>query len=189
MFEWLDYIDDRWTKYRLLFELLLHQVESEQWVELAEIPSEIEKILQKLCRDVFPIKTKSVECVELILEHALIASINSQLLFLTNNFDFCVSNAVYACFNRIHSSPIFKKMINEHRLLWMATRKIQFCWRRCISNPNYTLCKRRIIREFNECQDLFRTKLLVDHLVCKTINESEHHSVCQSHHLFAASWG
>ena len=67
MFEWLDYIDDRWSKQRLLFELLLQQVDSNQWVELAEIPSDIEKVLQKLCRDVFPIKTKSVECIELIL--------------------------------------------------------------------------------------------------------------------------
>jgi len=150
MFEWLDYIDDRWTKHRLLFELLLQQVESEQWVELAEIPSDSEKILQKLCRDVFPIKTKSVECLELILEHALIASINSQLLFLTNHFEFCISNAVYACFNRIHSSPIFKKLINEYRLLWMAARKIQFCWRRCIAHPRYKMCIRRLTREFHE---------------------------------------
>jgi len=150
MFEWLDYIDDRWSKQRLLFELLLQQVDSNQWVEFAEIPSDIEKVLQKLCRDIFPIKTKSVECIELILEHSLIASINSQLLFLTNHFDFCISNAVYACFNRIHSSPIFKKLIEEYRLLWMATKKIQFCWRRCIAHPHYKMCINRLTREFWE---------------------------------------
>jgi hypothetical protein len=157
MFEWLDYIDDRWSKQRLLFELLLQQVDSNQWVELAEIPSDIEKVLQKLCRDVFPIKTKSVECIELVLEHSLIASINSQLLFLTNHFDFCVSNAVYACFNRIHSSPIFKKLIEEYRLLWVSAKKIQYCWRRCIAHPHYKLCINRLTREFWEESTLFQT--------------------------------
>jgi hypothetical protein len=150
MFEWVDYIDDKWTKHRSLFELILQQVDSEQWVELAEIPSDVEKVLQKLCRDIFPIKTKSVEYIELILEHSIVASINSQLLFLTTHFQFCVSNAVYSCFNRIHSSPVFKNLIEEYRIIWMSLRRIQFCWRRCIANPTYNMCLNRLLREHGE---------------------------------------
>ena len=29
-------------------------------------------------------------------------------------------------------------------------RKIQRAWRRCISDPNYQVCKRRLVREFSE---------------------------------------
>jgi len=150
MYEWIDYIDNRWSKYSIILEKMLYNSDSEQWMELSEIPDKTEKAIQVICKEILPIKTKSVKCIELILEHSIIASINSQLLTILSHFDFCVMNAVYACFSRIHYSPIFKQMIEEYRLIWIKVRKIQFCWRRCIANPNYTICKKRLIHEYEE---------------------------------------
>jgi hypothetical protein len=150
MYEWIDYLDIRWSTYSIIIEKILYNSDSDQWLELYEIPDKTEKAIQVICKEILPIKTKSVKCIELILEHSIIASINSQLLIITSHFDFCVTNAVYSCFNRIHGSPIFKQIIEEYRLIWMAIRKIQFCWRRCIANPSYTTCKKRLLREYNE---------------------------------------
>ena len=150
MYEWIDYIDERWSIYSINFEKTLQEQDSRQWLELDEIPSNIELVIQNLCLQIFPFKTISTKLLELILEHSIVSSINSQLIFLTFHFNLYVTNAVYSCFNRLHSSPIYKQLIDEYRILWVSAKKIQFCWKRCISNPNYIICKKRLLQEFNE---------------------------------------
>jgi hypothetical protein len=145
------YLEYRWREIPRIFEYELYgdtQL-AEQWMELDQIPNELAKKIQWLCREVIPIKTKTVEIIDMILEHSIISSIQVQLLVFVN-FEICISNSINTCFNRIRESPIFKTLIEEYRVIWMATRKIQWCWRRCISNPEYFMCKRRILREFNE---------------------------------------
>ena len=150
---WKWYLEYRWREIPKIFEYELYGDTklAEQWMELDQVPDELNEKIQWLCHEVLPVKTKTVEIIDEILEHSIISSIQVQLLIFIN-FNICISNAVYTCFNRIRESPIFKTLIEEYRVIWMAARRIQWCWRRCISNPSYFMCKRRILREFEEEQ-------------------------------------
>ena len=146
---WKWYIDFRWRDVSKIFEYEMHGhiLEAAQWAEMDEIPKEMDEHLKYLCKEVIPVKTKKVELIDIILEHSIISSIQAQLLFLALPYDVCVSNSIYACFTRIRDTPVFQEMVDDYRTYWMAAKKIQFCWRRCISNPAYFMCKRRIYRD------------------------------------------
>ena len=148
---WKHYLGYRWREIPKIFEYELYGDAhlAEQWMELDQVPDELDEKIKWLCHEVIPVKTKTVEIIDEILEHSIISSIQVQLLIFIN-FEICVSNAVHTCFNRIRESPIFKTLIEEYRIIWMAARRIQWCWRRCISNPSYFMCKRRLLREFEE---------------------------------------
>ena len=158
------YLEYRWREIPRIFEYELYGDGhlAEQWMELDQVPDEINEKIQWLCREVIPVKTKTVEIIDEILEHSIISSIQVQLLLFIN-FEICVSSALYTCFNRIRESPIFKTMMEEYRIIWMAARRIQWYWRRCISNPNFVMCKRRIHREFEEDQ------ITWSQIVCKQV--------------------
>ena len=148
---WQDYINYRWREVgNLIDHELREEPLCEYWSELCEIPLEMEEKIKWLCKEVIPIKNKTVELVDTILEHSIISSIHVQVVYLNIPFVSCISNSVAACFDRIKYTPIFSQMVDEYRIMWMASRRIQGCWRRCISNPNYFMCKRRLIREFKE---------------------------------------
>jgi hypothetical protein len=158
---WEWYLEYRWIEIPKIFEYELYGDAhlAEQWMELDQVPAEINEKIKWLCHEVIPVKTKTVEIIDEILEHSIISSIQVQLVSVLIvhpsavvfvNFEICVSSAVYTCFNRIRESPIFKTLIKEYRTIWMAARRIQYCWRRCISNPSYFMCKRRLHREFEE---------------------------------------
>lgn len=122
----------------------------EQWFELESVPEDIHKKLKILCCNIFSVKTKTVETLEVILEHSLISSIQAQIMFVNYDFNMnlIISNSVYEVFNRIETSLIFETVIEEYRIAWYAAKKIQFHWKICISNPNYFMCKKRLRREF-----------------------------------------
>lgn len=132
-----------------------HEIQSlfsiEQWLELEDVPKDVPEKIKIMCGAIFPVKTKTVETLELILEYSLISSIQAQIMFVNFDFsmDLIISNSVYEVFHRLEASPIFQTILNEYRIMWYASKKIQFCWRRCISNPNFFICRRRLLREFN----------------------------------------
>ena len=130
------------------YELFKESHLAEKWLELDEVPFEIHHKIKLLCREIVPVKTKTVEIIENILEYSIISSIQVQLIVYTN-FEISISSAVFTCFKKVLDGSLFKTMTEEYRVVWMAARKIQWCWRRCISNPYYFMCKRRLMREFN----------------------------------------
>lgn len=44
---------------------------------------------------------------------------------------------------------LYKQVCHEYMELVHAANIIQFCWHRAITNPSYTLCKKRLMKEFN----------------------------------------
>jgi len=137
---------------KIFEDKIRHFFSIEQWFELEDVPVDVPLKIQELCRGIFPVKTRTVETLELILENSIISSIQAQIMFVNFEFDMdlIISNSVYECFFRIEKSSIFQKLIDEYHIMWYATKKIQFCWKRCISNPNYFICRRRLIREFKD---------------------------------------
>ena len=147
-----DIIHAVWTMSSKIFEHSIRNCFSvEQWFELESVPEDIPEKLNTWCREIFPVKTRNVETLEIILEYSLISSIQAQIMFVNFDFsmDLIISNSVYEVFHRLEASPIFQTILNEYRIMWYASKKIQFCWRRCISNPNFFICRRRLLREFN----------------------------------------
>lgn len=146
-----------WSMSSKIFEYKIRSFFSiEQWFELEDVPVDVPLKIQELCRGIFPIRTRSVEIIELILENSIISSIQAQIMFVNFDFDMdlIISNSVYECFYRIEKSPVFQKLIDEYRVMWYASKKIQFCWKRCISNPDYFMCRRRLIREFKDMSNI-----------------------------------
>ena len=160
VYEWKTYINFRWKAVSKIFEYEMRENSdlAEQWAEYDEIPKEMHERIKWLCSEIIPVKTKSVELIDLILEHIIISSMQAQLLFLLLPYDVCVTNTIYACFTQLKNGPIFKNMIDEYSVLWTAVCKIQKCWRRCISNPDFYICKRRIKRECEELNNYIRYK-------------------------------
>ena len=146
---WKWYLMYRYRELQPIFEYeLFNEVKlAEQWLELDEVPNDIHDKIKLLCREIIPVKTKTVEIIENILEYSIISSIQVQLIVYTN-FEISISSAVFTCFKKVLDGSLFKTMTEEYRVVWMAARKIQWCWRRCISTPYYLICKRRLMREF-----------------------------------------
>ena len=58
------------------------------------------------------------------------------------------------CFKDEHDTTPSKieTLVSRDRI---AAEKIQKVWRRCISDPNYQMCKKRLLREFEEQRIFF----------------------------------
>jgi len=142
------YINYTWRLSSKIFE---YEIQKYHWTDIYT-DEDIHQKIQIMCKGIFPFKTKSVLKLDLILEHSILNSIQSQIVFFLDeyNIDLIISSAVYESFGIIMQAPIFKKMMDEQAVIWYAAKKIQFCWRRCISNPSYFVCRRRLLREFND---------------------------------------
>lgn len=56
---------------------------------------------------------------------------------------------------------VFKRVISHrNRRINGAARKIQRAWRRAIANPKYKLCRRRLLREFDDMIDYMMSVLV-----------------------------
>jgi hypothetical protein len=143
-----------WKAYSQIFERELHNctMSLDQWYELQEPPREVVIKIQELCKVIYPVKTNSAPVLEIILEHSLISSIQAQVMYINYNLDVyeIITNAVYEVFSRIGKSKIFKIVEEEQCIAWYAAKKIQKHWRECISNPNYLVCRKRLLWEFSE---------------------------------------
>jgi hypothetical protein len=127
------------NRYRIqMYESLL----VEQWYELDEMPSEFEDILDTIVT--FPFATKTTPLLKAALEHSIMSSIQAQLHFESYTKFFIVEVSLKV-FNRLEDSKLFKTVQNE---LAHASCVIQKHWKECISNPDYKMCVRRLMWEF-----------------------------------------
>ena len=62
-------------------------------------------------------------------------------------------NNIPACVSHINSRQKMwwtERFAMEQVQKYFRVKRIQAAWRRCISDPNYAVCKRRLLREFAE---------------------------------------
>jgi len=142
-----------WRQMRDIFKNDLYDVDlASQWFEHDELPLQFLSRVHRMCTRFFPVKTKAIQTLELVLEQSLISAIHAQLPFLSFDYSLfeIIENAVYKCFDRIEHTQFFFDASVEYLALWHATKKIQKNWRVCISNPAYTACRNRLMWEFTD---------------------------------------
>jgi hypothetical protein len=129
------------NRYRLqIYESFL----IEQWWDLDEMPEEMSEMLDKIIT--FPFVTRTSPILKAVLEHSILSSLQTSLIFESCTKEFIIENSLYV-FDRIETSNIFKTVHNE---ITHASYVIQRHWKECISNPGYKVCIHRLLREFNE---------------------------------------
>lgn len=108
--------------------------------------------------DGLPIKTKQTEILLNVLDHALCAQLNllyevvknepkrKQMKMLKQISDKVVDKTMDRLEKESYPS-LYNDVIEEYKEYWHAAEKIQIHWRNAISNPNYSLCQRRLKNE------------------------------------------
>ena len=89
--------------------------------------------------------------------NSLLMEFIDQKLEMRSSIDICeMTMLVHEAFGRCRPSmtEIIITMVGFHRqnILWkirnyIPATQIQRCWKRCISDPNYKMCKTRLMRE------------------------------------------
>ena len=97
--------------------------------------------LPLICMNAFTIRTWNIESIERTLFCALWSSIRSFQCIGLDDVTIPVENA----FNSIKIS-----VCSDMKDIWDSTRKIQKNWRQVITNPEYVMCRRRLLYEFRE---------------------------------------
>jgi len=99
------------------------------------------------------IKTNTLETMFTVIEISIFAQF--QLMYLmtpvSTSHDKIKNQGIKIMNNTIDlafTKPLYKELCDEYKKLWNAAEKIQIYWRKCISNPSYTICKNRLKREF-----------------------------------------
>lgn len=116
---------------------------------------EVRSEIVKCVRGVFPAKTKTSEILEIIIESSMIAQLNTMKHF------FVAFELTFSAFLKsYHMLPIRvivrealsnnrrEQLRDEYKKLWHAAEKIQTHWRIAISNPEHSLCRKRLRIEY-----------------------------------------
>ena len=61
----------------------------------------------------------------------------------TSSVEFFTYNRTHGSYSCIYSCNLVK--------MQSSARKIQRVWRRCIADPNFVICKKRLLKEFESC--------------------------------------
>jgi hypothetical protein len=121
--------------------------------ELGEVPCGIGLIVQNVdISQFFPCETPTITKINLVLEHSLMTALDVGFSYIIMTVSDIINIAVEKSFNRIyrlHEEPsLYHTLYIEYSTFFNATKKIQQQWRECVSNPEYTVCKQRLTREF-----------------------------------------
>jgi hypothetical protein len=99
----------------------------------------------------FCMKTETSEKVKLILSHSISVAFSfmnveaHQYILLAND----IYRYIHFCVNNI-DSELYYKLAQEVNMFITSATLIQNRWREAIANPNYKVCKNRLLREFYE---------------------------------------
>jgi len=114
------------------------------------------------CTFKFLIKTKTLVTILQIIEHSICSQFNLMYkivsLHIRNNHQKIKRNVkiiINEAFNTViendaHEDSLYYNLCNEYKKFWHADEKIQIYWRKCISDPSYIICKKRLKKEFTE---------------------------------------
>ena len=131
-----------------------------EWSDLNDgVPQNVSQSISTIFSDVFPIKTKHSEHVIAIIESALLSQLCLVFYDLkltpiaqpsyTILTDLMLENAFNRCGCHRHPS-VFFDLCEEYQLFVKSAHIIQKHWRIVVSDPNYNVCKTRLLREFVE---------------------------------------
>jgi hypothetical protein len=62
----------------------------------------------------------------------------------------CITNALHV----LLGTPMEANVMADFYTYWMAAKTIQTRWRKCVSDPNHVICKKRLLHEFKEMKVL-----------------------------------
>ena len=128
----------------------------EMWFELDELPDEFITALRSLL-DKEPFVTKRMRNLLSLVEHSIICIIQTQLMYLYAGIgctiDLIIENSLYA-FYRIEQTKTYSLAKQEYVQREHAVRIIQAYWKRCVCNPGYLVCRRRLEWEFTHLMAL-----------------------------------
>jgi hypothetical protein len=132
-------------------------VNMDYWQELDEpdaaslnsLSGAIDDTLADICN-----QYSHVKVIANLLEHARILLQNSVWSSMnvpyprnpTLHMDRVIDNALHVYFEVIYAHLRTEMIMANHN-----AEVLQRTWRRCISNPSYIACRRRLMHEFNEC--------------------------------------
>jgi|TARA_B110000261_G_scaffold60978_1_gene71751 hypothetical protein len=146
------------------------------WIKISnwfDIPFEIEYVVGCIIKKAFTIHCKSLSLIKEVFGKTMLVQLQMMYQMTTNmyGFDFnlpielpklvcaqLVDNMLYSCGDTSVSIDDFPEVYNEtcstYETHWSAVIKLQLQWRKCISNPMYFMCKKRLAREFNEMTEI-----------------------------------
>jgi len=151
-------LDDLETSLRVhLAYQMMANVNMDYWRELDEPDSAsldslacaINDTLVNICA-----QYENVTVISNLLEHARILLQNSVWSAMnvpyprntTLHMDRVIDNALHVYFEVIYAHLRTEMIMANHN-----AEVLQRTWRRCITDPSYTACRRRLMYEFNEC--------------------------------------
>lgn len=111
----------------------------------------VKNIVNKSFDHAFCMKTETSEKVKLILIHSI--SVAFSFMHVETHHYILLANDIYRyihfCVNNL-DSELYYKLCHEIKMFTTSAETIQNRWREAIANPNYKVCKNRLLREFNE---------------------------------------
>ena len=116
----------------------------ERWVLLNDVPVIVARTMHEACTGFFKYITLSTIESEIIIEYSILASLDMCISYSLLSLESSIYGSVEKAFNRID----YDKLVEEHRAVWIASTAIQRCWRRAIANPEYAVCRKRLMNEF-----------------------------------------
>jgi hypothetical protein len=98
------------------------------------------------CHPNYPSIASYLAFLDMALVNSIIAYVKTHPNNPKRNLDKFAANLVKVSFRDIEmmEDPVSFFYIRH----WMAAAKIQRAWRRCIANPRYNICKKRLLIEF-----------------------------------------
>lgn len=140
---------------RLQNYLLLEHIQTELKNAMGVQPEHY-RHLQQVIQDQFPVETSSFKLCKHIILECIVAQLNMILWWPHFMPTGVMYKVVVEALDRIGwghtnnmSSGLHSALMSEYKILWRAAIIIQRKWRECISNPNFLMCKKRLLSEFN----------------------------------------
>jgi hypothetical protein len=105
-------------------------------------------IRQRLQAIQFVIMTPTINTILKVVEHGLFLQLD---FIVCSYYNAEFVNTLFACAsqNTVKSIEDFKQdLYKEYKTLYHHVEKIQIQWRKCISNPEYAICRKRLLDEY-----------------------------------------
>jgi hypothetical protein len=154
----METVDDQLEQFEMgfrdhVFAHLVTGIDRLQWEEIDELSIENRAFIPTLIRyslnTLFmkyktPKINKILEDLYVILHHSAVAALN--VPFPRNyivHIEYVIDNLM-----RIYVLTAYAPLRTEMIMANHAASIIQRCWRRCVSDPSYDICRRRLVNEF-----------------------------------------
>lgn len=103
------------------------------------------EVISGICLNLFYIRTPNIKEIENILRASLITSYNAVMSITIDVV------GLHICLDA--SFDYIKCLVRDDlQIMWRKTKIIQKNWRQVISNPEYLMCRKRLLHEYKNLQ-------------------------------------